>query len=98
MRDFDHSLHTNLFSSSKVFESLIFSTLFDKGLFEYSDTVCKWWPEFALRNKEKVTIEDVMKHEAGLYGPCFSVPLQSLTRQGLRTGVLATNIAETPLQ
>ena len=42
------------------------ATLFDKGLFNYEDTIAKHWPEFAQNGKENVRICDVLRHESGL--------------------------------
>ena len=42
------------------------ATLFDKGLFNYDDTIAKYWPEFAQNGKENVKICDVLRHESGL--------------------------------
>ena len=42
------------------------ATLFDKGLFNYEDTIAKYWPEFAQNGKENVKICDVLRHESGL--------------------------------
>ena len=42
------------------------ATLFDKGLFNYEDTIAKYWPEFAQSGKENVKICDVLRHESGL--------------------------------
>ena len=42
------------------------ATLFDKGLFNYEDTITKYWPEFAQNGKENVKICDVLRHESGL--------------------------------
>ena len=42
------------------------ATLFDKGLFNYEDTIAKYWPEFGQNGKENVKICDVLRHESGL--------------------------------
>ena len=42
------------------------ATLFEKGLFQYEDTIEKYWPEFAQNGKENVKICDVLRHESGL--------------------------------
>ena len=42
------------------------ATLFDKGLFQYEETIGKYWPEFAQNGKENVKICDVLRHESGL--------------------------------
>ena len=56
----------NIFSSGKSLEAIAVATLFDKGLFNYEDTIAKYWPEFAQNGKENVKICDVLRHESGL--------------------------------
>ena len=55
-----------IFSSGKSLEAIAVATLFDKGLFNYEDTIAKYWPEFAQNGKENVKICDVLRHESGL--------------------------------
>ena len=55
-----------IFSSGKSLEAIAMATLFDKGLFQYEDTIGKYWPEFAQNGKENVKICDVLRHESGL--------------------------------
>jgi len=40
--------------------------LVDRGLINYEDLVSKHWPNFAQHGKEQITIEMVMRHQAGL--------------------------------
>ena len=53
-------------SSSKVVSSILMAILVDKGLIQYDDTIAKHWPEFGQNGKDKTTIADLMRHEAGL--------------------------------
>ena len=48
--------------------------LFDRGLFQYEDKVCKYWPEFGQNGKEKIQILEVLQHESGLAWFSQSVP------------------------
>jgi CubicO group peptidase (beta-lactamase class C family) len=36
-----------------------------RGLFDYEGRVCKYWPEFAQQGKEKVTVRQLLSHQAG---------------------------------
>jgi len=38
----------------------------DKGLIDYNEKVCTYWPEFANNKKENITVAQVLRHEAGL--------------------------------
>jgi CubicO group peptidase (beta-lactamase class C family) len=55
-----------VFSSTKGFSSLAFSLLHSKGLMNFDDPVCQYWPEFAQNGKENITIRQLLAHEAGL--------------------------------
>ena len=39
----------------------------DQKRIKYDDLICKHWPEFAQNEKDKLKIEDVMRHESGLH-------------------------------
>jgi CubicO group peptidase (beta-lactamase class C family) len=55
------------YSTTKGVASTLLHVLADKGLVDYDEPVAKHWPEFAYNGKEKITIRQVMCHEAGLY-------------------------------
>lgn len=55
------------YSTTKGVASTLLHVLADKGLVDYDEPVSKHWPEFAYGGKEKITIRQVMSHEAGLY-------------------------------
>ncbi len=44
-----------------------------RGLFDYEERVCTYWPEFAQQGKEKVTVRQLLSHQAGL--PALDVPM-----------------------
>jgi CubicO group peptidase (beta-lactamase class C family) len=55
------------YSTTKGVASTVLHVLADKGLLDYDEPVANHWPEFAHGGKEKITIRQVMCHEAGLY-------------------------------
>jgi len=55
------------FSTTKGVMSTLVHILVDQGLAKYSDPVAKFWPEFAARGKQNITIQQALSHEAGLY-------------------------------
>ncbi len=55
------------FSTTKGVASTLLHILIDKGLADYDDPVAKYWPEFADKGKENITIRTAMYHQAGLY-------------------------------
>ena len=38
-----------------------------RGLFDYDERIAKYWPEFAQQGKDKITIRQLLAHQAGLY-------------------------------
>jgi CubicO group peptidase (beta-lactamase class C family) len=55
-----------VFSCTKNLSSIAVATLVDRGLLNYSDKVCRHWPEFGACGKEDITVADVLRHESGL--------------------------------
>jgi len=37
------------------------------GLFDYDERISKYWPEFAQQGKDKITIRQLLAHQAGLF-------------------------------
>eukprot|EP00127_Corallochytrium_limacisporum_P006956 Clim_evm10s239 gene=Clim_evmTU10s239 len=54
------------FSTTKTQESLVIAMLVDRGYLDYDQPIAKYWPEFAQNGKEKITVRDLMRHEACL--------------------------------
>jgi CubicO group peptidase (beta-lactamase class C family) len=38
-----------------------------RGLFDYDERISKYWPEFAQQGKERITIRQLLAHQAGLF-------------------------------
>ena len=75
-----------IMSSSKVVSSIIMGIAADKAWLDLDDPICTYWPEFAQNGKEKITVADLLRHEAGL--PNFS---QQLTPEDLLTENIKKN-------
>jgi CubicO group peptidase (beta-lactamase class C family) len=54
-------------STTKGILSTLLHILIDRKLADYDVPVSHFWPEFAQADKEKITIRQVLCHEAGLY-------------------------------
>ena len=54
-------------SATKGPAALTMALAESRGLFDYDERVSKYWPEFAQQGKDKVTIRQLMAHQAGLY-------------------------------
>merc|ERR1712226_748113 len=59
---------SQFFSTTKGISALVIAMLVDRGLLDYKKPVKDYWPEFAANGKEKITVEQLFSHQAGLYG------------------------------
>jgi CubicO group peptidase (beta-lactamase class C family) len=55
-----------LFSASKAVTAMVVHLLDQKHLLHVDDPVCEYIPEFAKHGKERITIEHVLTHRAGI--------------------------------
>ena len=56
-----------VFSTTKGLAGLAMALAHSQGLFDYDERISKYWPEFAQQGKEKITIRQLLAHQAGLY-------------------------------
>jgi CubicO group peptidase (beta-lactamase class C family) len=53
-------------STTKGLSAMTIALAHSRGLLDYEERVCTYWPEFAQLGKEKVTIRQLLAHQAGL--------------------------------
>jgi CubicO group peptidase (beta-lactamase class C family) len=58
----------NIFSGSKGLVATCVLVLIDRGELSLDDEVCRYWPEFAAKDKRGVLVKHVVSHQAGLPG------------------------------
>jgi CubicO group peptidase (beta-lactamase class C family) len=46
---------------------MTFAIAHSRGWLEYDERVCTYWPEFAQRGKETITVRQLLAHQAGLF-------------------------------
>lgn len=56
-----------VFSTTKGLSALAMALAHSRGLFDYDDSISKYWPEFAQLGKDKITIRQLLAHQAGLF-------------------------------
>ena len=78
-----------VFSSTKGISSLAFAMLHSKGLLDFDEKVCKYWPEFAFNGKENITIRQLLSHQAGLFTNDKKLKYEVLTNENLLSDYLA---------
>lgn len=54
-------------SATKGLAAMTMALAHSRGWFDYEAPVCAYWPEFAQQGKEKVTIRQLLAHQAGLF-------------------------------
>ena len=55
-----------VFSTSKGLAAMCIALAHSRGLIDYDERVATYWPEFAQNAKERVTVRQLLGHEAGL--------------------------------
>jgi CubicO group peptidase (beta-lactamase class C family) len=55
------------YSTTKGIASTLLHLQADRGLVDYDAPVAEYWPEFAQAGKARITVRQVLCHEAGLY-------------------------------
>ena len=56
-----------VWSTTKGMSALAMALAHSQGLYDYDEPVSKYWPEFAQQGKEKITVRQLMAHQAGLF-------------------------------
>lgn len=56
-----------VWSTTKGLSALAMALAYSQGLFDYDEPVSKYWPEFAQHGKDKITVRQLMAHQAGLF-------------------------------
>lgn len=54
-------------SATKGLAAMAMAIAQSRSLFDYDDRISRHWPEFAQQGKEKITIRQLLAHQAGLY-------------------------------
>jgi CubicO group peptidase (beta-lactamase class C family) len=55
-----------VFSATKGVAATAVHVLADRGRLDYDDPVARYWPEFAARGKEAITLRQVLSHRSGM--------------------------------
>lgn len=54
-------------STTKGLSAMAMALAHSRGWLDYEERVCTYWPEFAQKGKETVTVRQLLAHQAGLY-------------------------------
>eukprot|EP00057_Strongylocentrotus_purpuratus_P035297 XP_798483.2 PREDICTED: beta-lactamase domain-containing protein 2 [Strongylocentrotus purpuratus] len=76
-----------VYSTSKVVGAICIAKLVDEGVLEYQRPVADYWPEFGANGKDRITVQQLMEHKAGL--PLFPEPITyDLLRDNAKLGAM----------
>lgn len=56
-----------VFSATKGMSALAMALANSRGLFDYDEQVYTYWPEFAQQGKERITVRQLLAHQAALF-------------------------------
>jgi CubicO group peptidase (beta-lactamase class C family) len=64
-------------SATKGLAAMTLAIAHSRGWLDYEERVCTYWPEFAQQGKERVTVRQLLAHQAGLFA--FNEPVDRST-------------------
>ena len=56
-----------VYSATKGLAAMTLAIAHSRGWLDYEERVCVYWPEFAQHGKERITVRQLLAHQAGLY-------------------------------
>jgi CubicO group peptidase (beta-lactamase class C family) len=67
-----------VYSATKGLAAMTLAVAHSCGWLDYDELVSKYWPEFAQNGKEKITVRQLLAHQAGLFALYASTELVEL--------------------
>ncbi|MEZ7238757.1 serine hydrolase domain-containing protein [Rhodococcus sp. GXMU-t2271] len=64
-----------VFSATKGMAAVTVALAHSRGWLDFDERVCTYWPEFAQNGKERITVRQLLAHQAGLFG--FDEPVDA---------------------
>lgn len=55
-------------SATKGMSAMVMALAHSRGWLDYDERVAAYWPEFAQAGKDRITVRQLLAHQAGLYG------------------------------
>jgi len=56
-----------VYSATKGLAAMTLAVAHSRGWLDYEERVCAYWPEFAQNGKERITVRQLLAHQAGLF-------------------------------
>ncbi len=64
-------------SATKGLAAMTLAVAHSRGWLDYEERVCTYWPDFAQQGKERITVRQLLAHQAGLFA--FNEPVDRST-------------------
>lgn len=77
-RPWEKDTLVNVYSTTKGMGSLAVAILADEGKIDYDALVIDYWPEFGAEGKDKVTVAQLLSHQAGVCGVTEKITVEDL--------------------
>ena len=68
----------NVYSTTKGMAALAIAILVEEGRLDYDAPVVDYWPEFGTHGKQKVTVAQLLSHQAGVCGVSETITVEDL--------------------
>ena len=56
-----------IYSATKGLAAMTLAVAHSRGWLDYDERVCAYWPEFAQHGKDRITVRQLLAHQAGLF-------------------------------
>jgi CubicO group peptidase (beta-lactamase class C family) len=63
----EHDTMVIVYSATKGLAAMTVALAHSRGWLDYDEPVCVYWPEFAQEGKERITVRQLLAHQAGLF-------------------------------
>ena len=91
MRPWEKDTIVNVYSTTKTMTALTALWLADQGALKFEEKVAHYWPEFAAKGKQDVTVAQLLSHRAGLYTVEGDITLE----EALHWDTITSRLADT---
>ncbi|MDI2127312.1 serine hydrolase domain-containing protein [Yinghuangia seranimata] len=88
-RPWEHDTVQVVWSATKGLVATCLAMLADRGRLDYASPVCRYWPEFAAAGKQRVTVGELLSHQAGLPFLDEPIPLSTVAVPDALSDLLA---------
>jgi len=69
----EHDTMVLVYSATKGLSAMTLALAHSRGWLDYEAPVCRYWPEFAKNGKDKISVRQLLAHQAGLFA--FDEPI-----------------------